>query len=317
MILDSLQVVISIFLIIGTGYMLAALKVITPAVGDAISKIVMIAALPCTIVYHFQVQITRQQLTDLGTLLFISFLAIALSIVVAVLWAKAARIPAGRRGLFTVLFAFSNSAYMGFPVISSIYGQEAMPYALVFFAASVILTNIVAFIFIRGDGDRIRGEAGKTTIGSVLKRLATPVVGGIVVALLLLVLDIRIPDCLLTATKYIGDLSSPLALIFIGYMIHSIGFKNMKYEKGIAGVMLGRFLITPAIIFGLGMLFGLGGMPMKAVALQMALSCLVQPVVMTQMYGADTVFATKMVVYSTLASILTIPATVAVLNIIL
>ena len=67
MILDSLQVVLSIFLIIGTGYMLAALKVITPAVGDAISKIVMIAALPCTIIYHFQVQITDRKSTRLNS----------------------------------------------------------------------------------------------------------------------------------------------------------------------------------------------------------------------------------------------------------
>ena len=317
MILDSLQVVLSIFLIIGTGYMLAALKVITPAVGDAISKIVMIAALPCTIVYNFQAQITRQQLSDLGMLLFVSFLAIALSILLGMIWARIARIPVTRRGLFTVLFAFSNSAYMGFPVISSIYGQEAMPYALVFFAASVVLTNITAFILIRKDGDRIRGESGKTTIGSVLKKLATPVVGAMIIALILLLAGIRLPDFLLTATKYVGDLSTPLALIFIGYMIHEIGFRNMKYEKGIASVMIGRFLVTPAIILGLGILLGLGGMPLEAVTLQMALSCLVQPVVMTQMYGADTVFATKMVVYSTLASIVTIPATVAVLNIIL
>ena len=315
MVLSALEAIVSIFLIIGVGYALAAGKIITPQVGHALSRIIMTVALPCTILYNFQEEFSKQQLSELGVLLLVCFIALFICIVVGGLWAKA--VPKTRRGLFTLVFTFSNAAYIGFPVIETIYGTEGMPYAIVFFAASCILTNIFSFVMIRRDSDVIRHKEEKMSLKDIILKLMTPVVFSLVLSIALLLLEIRLPGFILIATKYVGELTSPLALIFTGSVIYSIGFKNMRYERGIGEMMAGRFLITPAIILGIGLLMGVSGLALRVVVLQMALSCMVQPVVMAQMYGADTAFATKSVVYSTALSLITIPVTVVILNLII
>ena len=51
-------------------------------------------------------------------------------------WRGWARVPANRRGVFISMFAFSNSVFIGVPVSTALFGEEAVGFALLYYIAN-------------------------------------------------------------------------------------------------------------------------------------------------------------------------------------
>jgi len=49
--------------------------------------------------------------------------------------------------------------------------------------------------------------------------------------------------------KYLGNMTTPLSMIFIGIVISMVEWKKLKIERDILFVLAGRFLVTPALMF--------------------------------------------------------------------
>ena len=90
----------------------------------------------------------------------------------------------------------------------------------------------------------------------------------------------------------------------------------MKWEKGMAWVLIGRFVIIPVLCFGVSML-GISLLAPQAAGdftlmrnvfvMQISLPAIMQTAILSELYGADTIYATKSVFYTTLFSLITIP----------
>lgn len=62
--------------------------------------------------------------------------------------------------------------------------------------------------------------------------------------------------------------SPPLALIFNGIMIYTIGIRNVRFDKDLTLVFLGRFVICPLVCLGLTQVFGLSPLYMSVYVIQ-------------------------------------------------
>ena len=108
--------------------------------------------------------------------------------------------------------------------------------------------------------------------------------------------------------------SPPLALIFNGIMIYTIGIRNVRFDKGLTLVFLGRFVICPLVCLGLTQVFGLSPLYMSVYVIQASLPCITQIAVLAKFHHADTKFATTAVAGTTLASVVTLPAWMMILT---
>ncbi len=67
----------------------------------------------------------------------------------------------------------------------------------------------------------------------------------------------RLPVFLDSAISYAGDITSPLALILVGILLHRSGLKSIKrIDKPLAISLVGRFVLSPLVMYLVAVLFG-------------------------------------------------------------
>ncbi len=322
--LDSLGAVFIVFAIIGAGLFVSWRKWVSFETAKAFPKIIINISFPATIVYSLYNNFSQQQLMNAWLPLLIAFASMMLAFFLAKAAAWLLRIEKHRRGVFIVAFAFSNSSFIGFPVARALFGDVGMPYAVFYFLAGHVTFWLLGNYAIVRDAEVINGKTHQSSFGSSLKKLAQPPTLSTIIMFVVIFAGIKLPDVILTTAKYIGDLTTPLSLIFIGCMIYNMGFSGMKWEKGLAPVLVGRFVLVPLLCYGLCTL-GLTLLTPEITAdhlfmrevfvVQIGLPAIMQTAISAEMYGADTKFATKCVLYTTALSLITIPVNMLLLTV--
>lgn len=318
MIWDSMQAVVVIFALIGAGMLAAWRKWITPAVANAFPRLLVNLAVPSMAVYHFYTGLDAQQVFDAWLPLLVLLLVFPVSYFAGKLVAVIFNIPKTRRGVFTVLFSFSNSMFIGFPVAQALFGDAGMPFAMYYYLGNTTFFWVLGYYAIRRDADVISGCHTRIPAGEVMRKLVTPPIITIVIMFAVVLLQIPLPRFAVETARYLGALTTPLSLIFMGCVIWETGPEGVGFEPNITPVLLGRFVLIPAVMFFACLagvrLLAPGGTAMdfemmrNVFTVQAGLPAMTQTVILSQLYGADVKFATKSFIWTTIASIVTIPA---------
>ena len=80
------------------------------------------------------------------------------------------------------------------------------------------------------------------------KIIATAIIG-LFLALVFLYAQIPLPTVLHNTLNYIGNMVTPLSLLYIGIVLHDAGLKSMRLNKDSIGGIIGRFAVAPFIMF--------------------------------------------------------------------
>lgn len=337
MIQGAIGSVIMILILISFGYFAAFRGWVSNGTSRFITKLVVNITLPCTILNSFLNNFTGAELLSSGTYILVAFTAVFLFLLIGMLFCRIVKIEKERRGVFTALFSFSNSVFVGFPVALAIFGEKGMIFAIFYFFANTTCFNTLAYLLISRDGEIIRNknavlaatgaESGgvamqtdfadigdedprqpqKSTASAMVKRVLQPPVVTIFAAIILVLLGIKLPDFVNSAITITSGITSPLSLIFVGTILHRVGVKSLKFEKGLTWVMIGRFILAPLTMLGVTLLFGIGTFPSHVFITQMALPVMVNAVIYAEACGADSSFATRGMVLSTLLSLIMLP----------
>lgn len=324
MILKSVESVAVIFVIIGAGLLIARQKWVSRDMVKAISKIVINLAVPGTLVYNFSANFSRQQLLNSWLPLLIIFIVVPAAFFTGKLTARLLKIPLEHRGVFAVSFSLSNSMFIGFPIAQALFGDAGMPYAVFYYIANTTVFWTLGYLAIRKDADIISGSAGRVSFIDVIKKLVTPPIITVLAMFAVVLFDINLPPFVIKTAKHLGDMTTPLSLIFTGCMIYYIGLKGLKYQKGITAVLAGRFVLIPALCFAACILAiaiapyqnGEPYMMRNVFTMQISLPAMMQTTILAELYGADVKYATINVIATTLISLITIPALMMILSLI-
>ena len=79
--------------------------------------------------------------------------------------------------------------------------------------------------------------------------------------------------------QYMGNLTTPLALIFIGVTLYSMGLKKIRFDLGLIGICLGRFIIAPLSMYLLSFIFPMPELMFKVFVIMASLPAMIQTVV--------------------------------------
>lgn len=323
---NSVESVVVIFLLIGAGLLVARLGWVSRDGAKVFSKIVINLAVPGTLIHSLSTNIARQQLLESWLPILVVFIATPSAFLVGRLFAVVLRIPKERRGVFTVLFALSNSVFIGFPVIQALFGDAGMPYAVFFYLGNTTVFWLAGYLAIRRDADVILGRQSRISAGGVARKLVTPPIIAIVAMFAVVAAGLELPAVVVKTAGFLGGMTTPLSLIFTGCMVFFLGFRGLRLEKGMIAVLLGRFVLIPALFFGACVLAialaptqgaGVNLYLMRDVfTVQTALPAMMQTTILAELYGADVKYATKNVLLTTLICLITIPAYVFLLPLI-
>lgn len=151
---------------------------------------------------------------------------------------------------------------------------------------------------------------------TTIKRVFSPPLCGFLLAIVLLLLDWHMPAPIMSAAKYMGGITTPLALVFIGLMIYRIGIRNIEFSKDLMVALCGRFVISPLVCLSFTMLLpvGLPELYAKVYVIQAALPCITQIAVLAKYHHADVEYATTCVASTTLLAAITLPIWMMILT---
>lgn len=301
--ISSIFGVLEILILIGIGYWLTAIGWFNDRSSKVIAKVVTQIALPAYMIVTITGRFTAKQLLtllpDLRFPVQSMFILFLLSFAVC----RLIKVPKARKGLFKSMFFNSNTVFIGLPVNMALFGPKSLPYVLVYYMANTTIFWTVGVYLIQRDGPKPARFDLKQTLGKIF----SPPLLGFIIGIILVLLRIHLPTFLQNDLTYVGDLTIPGSMFFIGIAMHQAGVRNIHFDKEMLGVFSGRFVLAPVLMF---LLVAWAPVPviMKQVfVLQSAMPVMTNAPVVAKLYGADASNAAITVTATTLFSMIVIP----------
>ncbi|MBN2558367.1 MAG: AEC family transporter [Clostridia bacterium] len=287
--------VLILFIIMGAGFIAAKTKIIDGDTKKHIASFVINITLPAVILASSQMEFTAEKITNSIWLLCMAAVMFLLSIGIASFAYK----KSGEDKETVLKFAtvFSNSAYMGFPVLQALLGSEGVFYGAVFLIPfNVFVWTYGVVIFKRHN-----------SIRRILMDILSPSMIAMLAAFMMLGIGIKIPYPLDRALDVIGGLTTPLSMIVIGATLAAVNFRILFNDKWIYIATAIRLLVLPAIAYALFFWMAVPDMALRILVLLVGMPCAAATTIFAQQFGGNAKLASGVVSFSTLLSIATIP----------
>lgn len=304
MLWNGVSIVTSVIIMIGIGVWLTHKGWFTAQVTDLFAKLVTHVALPCMTYSQLLNYYQRDDLLASLPALVIGYLSIGLLYALAYPLAHLLRIPVRQRGVFRAMMTFGNTIFIGLPINTALFGEQALPATLMYYLANTSLFWVVGVNGIQTDGGAPR--AGFTW--QTFRRILNPplITFGVCIAWILLGVPTVPP--LMKAASYVGNLVTPLALFFVGSMLYRMFRQGLRWQRGYGIFIFARFVLSPALIFLLiGCMGGLPALWRNSYLVQASMPCQSSCAIVAHSYQADAEYATGGITITTLLSMLTIP----------
>lgn len=311
--LSSIQSVVVIVLIMLLGYILRKQGWLADSFGGNVSKLITQIALPASIFMSVQNNLTRGKLFNLFAGLLLPFIGVVISYIVAFILVKVLKVKVGRRGVFINTIANANTIFIGMPLNLALFGSAATSYFLIYYIINTVSTWAFGVFLIKNDDPTlVKAEKQHNKI-NWKKILPMPLVG-FFVAVIWLLTGIQLPKFLGDTFNYVGNLVTPLSLVYIGIVLANAGLKSIHFDKDTIFALLGRFILAPVVMILLVKWFGptvlhldIANLMGKTFIVQSATPALaVLPILAGEAHG-DVDYATNVVVLSTLLFIIVVP----------
>jgi predicted permease len=235
-------------------------------------------------------------------------ISMLITLLIALLAARFFKIPKKRYGAFVVMGAFSNSIFMGLPMCKELFGESAVLYVIIFYIINTLMfwTFGTALIQYSANGKEFN-------LRHSIKKLLTPPLISLFLAVFLVMIGVKLPKIILTFSGYLGDTVSPIALMYVGFIMYETLSKKKqtkekyKLEFSMVFAMLMRFAVAPVITIVLCKLFVINGLVQKVFVIESAMPVMTQTVIVSAAYGADEQYAASAMTISTVLSLAAIP----------
>lgn len=207
---DTLSEMLVLLFAIGAGFLANRLGILGGETDQKISKLLLTITLPAMILGSVSTgEALPEPAVVLGTLgVAAVFYVLELAFVLA-LPPLLGGTP-GQKGVWRYTLAFPNVAFIGYPVVSALFGPEALFYAVIL----VLPFNLMTFTL----GPLMLTGAKRFS----LRQMFSP---GVVCALLALVLALarlRPPAVIGESLDFLGSVTVPLSLLFVGSLLAGI-----------------------------------------------------------------------------------------------
>jgi predicted permease len=207
------------------------------------------------------------------------------------------------KGTFTVACSIQNYGYIPIPILSALFPDQAWVGILFIYTLGLELVLWTV-------GVVVLGGHGKANFRQLLNPVVLSIIVG--VAANFLGWDAYVPAWLGSWLEMIGMCSFPLGLIMFGTSLADLlgtpGW-HKQWRTPVGGIIL-RLAILPMIMIGLTYWIQPGEHLRHIIAVQAAMPAAMIPLIMAKRYGGDEATAMRVILFTTLVSLGTIPLVV-------
>lgn len=308
----------SLVLVTLIGYVATRACFLTSEVRPKLSALIFNVTLPCTIlasVGEVDSSAGAEQITwsfVLGTALFFVMLA------AAALACLALRVSRDERPLYLFMGVLTNTGFIGFAVLESLFGGGSVFLGSIFIAVSNVFLYSIGVGVLTSAGEK-NGEKEavpmrSSRLAGVLKNVLNVPMVASVIALVVFFSGVPLPGPVAQAVDMVGGATSPLAMMLVGLAIAEADLRRVLGNWRLWGFSAIRFLLVPAMCYlllapmvpdelSLGVFIVMLAMPTGSMAAAIAST-----------YGRPGELLSQGTIVSTIASFVIVPVLMALMG---
>lgn len=272
------------------------IKLVSQEGNKSCSNLLLMVVNPCLIITVYQIDYEEKLVHGL----LISFACAVIAHGIAIVLAHFLIPEKNNRDYYIDRFAavYSNCGFIGIPLINSVLGSEGVFYLTAYMTIFNLLTWTHGLSLIEG----------KFTLRQMKEGLLSPMIIATALAVLLFFLQIRIPSVLLDSMDYIANMNTPLAMMIAGFSVAQADFKKSFRNLHLYWVCFLKLFIIPLAV--LLFLFAVKVDYAIAYTILIAAACPTGTTVtmMAIRYNKNYTHASEIFSFTTILSMLTIPA---------
>lgn len=289
------------FAVIAVGYMAGRTRFFTEEATAYLTKFVFYFALSAML-FRFSANLSLAEI--LNWQLVWGYLAGTLAAyMIATGVAMVRGLKAPEAAVEAQCVAIGNVGFLGIPMLAALFGADAVPLIMLVLAVDLIVFSSLIVILINAGRD---GRVSLRTLRTVsLGLLKNPMIVSISLGLAWSAGGVPIPVPVNDFLSILGGAATPGALFAIGA---SLAGKSAERVQIAAWLSFGKLILHPALVaIGVLLLF-----PLDAFSATVVITCAALPVagnvyMLAQHYGIAPHRVSAAILFSTMASILTVP----------
>ena len=293
---QMIQLQMQILLMLGIGFFLRKNEIVTVEIRKGLSALLINVVLPCTVILSFM----NDSILN-SDLLMTCLLAVVISAIIQTVSIIASKFLFNRyekmdANVLTYGMIVSNSAFIGIPIIQSIYGSEAVMFASVF-QIPIIVTMWTIGLALFKPIDH------KHALKSVIRN---PSVVAVLIGFIIMLTGIKFPIFITKTISSIASCTTAISMFVAGSILADIEWNNLLDKKVLFFCSI-RLIAYPFIVF-IVLTFVNAPTLIKAIAVIMTgMPAGSTAAILAEQYGCDAKFAAKLILVSTALSVITIP----------
>lgn len=297
--------VISLFLIMLVGVYTQRKGIITNELNKGINNILINISLPMLILSSFMTSFEEDMMGKVYSAFIYSFIALFIVFIASQIIVIPIKEP--KKSVLKFANIFTNTGFVGIPLLDAIYGPEGVIYG----AAFSLFFNLFVFTYgltlFKGLGK------DKQIRKQILDVFKNPVIIAIFLGIIIMFNSINLPLPLENSAKLIGSMTTPLSMISIGFIFARVRIREYLKDWTIYYSVFTKLILMPLLIIIFFKIIGITGKVANSIVIQMALPTATLASIFAERFDNQAEYTTIIVVATTLLSMITIPIMVGIL----
>ncbi len=288
----NLQLTISLLVI--AGYIIKKIGLVTEHGKREITNLVLYIILPCNILKAFMIDFNSNVQADIIAIFILSIVVQVFSYVYGRVFFR--KEIESRRKCLCYGTICSNAGFLGNPIAEGLYDSYGLLLASIFLIPQRIM------MWTEGIATFSNKKDLKGTFKNVIKH---PCILACIFGSIIMIFNINLPAPITNTIDTVGACNTAFSMIVIGMIFSDINIKEM-IDKTVLLYCLHRLIIIPLVFFIALSLFNVSSIVTGLVVILIAMPAGATTSILAAKYDMEPKFATKMVIISTLFSMITI-----------
>ena len=295
-------------LILALGVLCRKTKILNEVSLYSISQLTVKVALPAFIFVNTATSTTREDLIGALPILPAALCLYVVLIVLSILLEKAFHLQGNRRNVFRMCLMFGNGGLIGVPLAVGIYPENALIYfgLVTMIDMAIIWTYGVALSY---DVEKEEAERYRLTIRKFLRMMINPALISVLLSIVFILFGWKLPVVVNTVLEKVGAMLSPLGMIYMGAMLNWKSVKTSLRRVEIYAEIVLKMIAVPLLCFFVMVRIGLPEDMAGTLSVFAGLPTFMVSMMLAKNNGSDGDYAVGFVMMTTLACLVTYPAT--------
>lgn len=286
---------LQMFCMMFTGLVLRKFGVLTPEGINVLSDVMMDVLLPCSIISAY----FGADLSLLRTTYLVILLSIAQQVFTYLLSLLFWRTyPQRSRAVLRYSIQFSNSGFIGLPIIAVFYGAEGL------FFASFYTLPINVFMWCTGLPAFLQERRSASAL--LRQTLTHPCMVAVYCGLLVMIFPSVVPDFLQNTIRSFGSGLTPVSMLVVGSFLLDADWRSM-FSRDVLFICAIRLFLLPALVVLIGSALPVSDLAIRTSAILSGMPVGSMVAILAHKYHGDKQLAGNCIVLSTLLSLLSLP----------